>query len=266
MPTEQPILGLRTGERISAVRDKVRLNELIRWTKERKPATLDGINASLTDAIGAQIPIDFLIESGLSDLRWTQVWHKNAMTALYLGFGQEQPDEQNYSQAEGVIALHARDHVVAEPLLENGYVIKPDSLEISSVQTDTAGTKRIVHGRYSPTTLQAYLRYVSFDGDEHLMQPRNFNFTQDDLRVQKMPKEGIIAETRSPRIAIVYPLVTERMFDLAGQDFLADAGPRQSYIRDHHRTITGHEFVTKVGEGPVKAWSIMLPKVLEIAA
>ncbi len=265
MSAEQPILGLRTGERISTVRDRVALGELIRSIKERKPVTLDGINGSLEAAIGARIPIEFLIESGMSDLRWLQVWHRNAMTALFLGFDHALPEAEEYSQAVGVVALHAKAHDTDPASTENELIIRPHSLEIATVTEDTSGTRRIIHGRYSPTNLELYLRHVSFEDGEEMQQPNRNRFTEEDLKVSTFSREHIFADTTSSRGAIVYPLVTRRMFDQVGHNLLADAGTRQSGIRNLHRSMTGHEFVTRVGDGPVKAWDIMLPRMLEVA-
>lgn len=266
MPTEQPILGLRTGERISTVRDRVALGELIRSVKERRPVTLDGINRNLEAAIGARIPIEFLIESGMSDLRWLQVWHRNAMTALFLGFDQTSPEAEDYSQAESVVALHAKAHDTNPTSTENELIVRPQSLELATVSEDTSGTRRIIHGRYSPTYLELYLRHVSFEDGEEMQQPDRNRFTEEDLKVSTISRDHVFADTTSSRGATVYPLVTKRMFDQVGHNLLADAGTRQSGIRKLHQATTGHEFVTRVGDGPVKAWDIMLPKALEVAA
>lgn len=265
---ERPILGLRKDEKISAVRDKKTIRQLILSEPRRIPTDTDRITADIATASGAEIPADFLIESGLLDLRWAMIFHPNALSAIYLGFNEENPDTQEFSDAQAVIALHSRAVQAGRGLLLNdGYVIQPQRLEITTVLPDSTGKSRIISGAFSPETLERISRFVSFTDTERYAQPRGLWYTFEDLTPSIVPVGRVLNPDST--YGEVYPLVTPRMVEASGDRVLADVGFRESHLRSLYREETGHEFVTTLwprGKGPKTAWSIHFPERLDRVA
>lgn len=259
---ERPILGLRKDERISAVRQTVRIKDLVLSEARRKPTDSDGITSDISNTIGAEIPPDFLLQSGLIDLRWALIFHPNALSAIYLGFGEEYPVTQEFRDARAVIALHSRANVVAQPLLEHGFVVQPQRLEVTTVLPDSTGKPRLVSGFFSPATLKRQSRYVSFEDNEVYAQPQWLHFIQEDLTPLRLPTSRLL-NTGDTVYGEVYPLITPRMISLTEHRILADVGSRESHLRSIYKEQTGQEFVT-ITPGSVKtAWSIDFPTKLD---
>jgi len=117
-----------------------------------------------------RFPADFLINSGLIDLNWQQIYHPNALSSIYLGFP-EQPDESSeFDDAQAVVAIHSEAVIVREPVMEYGLTIRPQRVEVSVILSDSTGKPRIVNGSFSPTDYRCYLRYISFENDEMFAQ------------------------------------------------------------------------------------------------
>lgn len=259
---ERPILGLRKNERISAVHQTIRIRELVSQEPRRKAVTIDGISVDIAAATGVEIPADFLIESGFIDLRWTMIFHPNALSAIYLGFGDNQPTTEDFDDAKAVVALHSRNDVVAEPLLEHGFAIRPKRIEVTAVLPDSAGKQRIVGGSFSPTNGERMTRFISFEYDEAYTQPQWHHFIQEDLTPHQIPVNRML-DQRDSVYGEVYPLISAEMVRTAGHRIITDANSRQSHLRSIYAEQTGHEFVTKFkNTGRTAAWDINYPREL----
>ncbi len=265
---ERPILGLRKNEKISAVREKVAVRQLVLSEPRRVPTDTDRITANIASAIGAEIPADFLLQSGLMDLQWAQIYHPNALSAIYLGFTSKYASMEEFRDAQAVIALHSRAIQAGRgSILDDGYIVQPQRLEVTTVLPDTTGKQRIISGTFNPDTKRIMTRFVSFGDTEMYAQPRNIWYTYEDRTPSKVPMGRLL--NPDSIYGEVYPLVTPRMAEVSGDRVLADVGFRESHLRSLHKEDTGHEFVTTLwpdGKGPTTAWSIAFPDRLEPAA
>lgn len=264
---EKPILGLRTGEHISAVRDRVDLKTILTTPKERRLTTIDQISRDISSAIGAEIPVEYAITSGMSELSWIQLYHPSALSAVYLGFAGNPTDSNGLEEADATIALHA-DAIEQRPILENGFLIQPRKVEMSTVVLDSTGKPRIVNQSFSPRTLEAYTSLVSFSEGEIFTQPLGHSITLED----RTPRGILVDNIRQARaIGFGYQgilLVTEKMFQATGDTILADM--RYTPYLYPSRSVSGVQYATEVpseGGGKVRrSWSIHIPSSLELAA
>ena len=265
---ERPILGLRIGEPVSAVRDMVNVRRLITSEKNRRPTDTDKITADIVDAIGAGIPADFLINSGLIELNWQQIYHPNALSSIYLGFHDQPAETSEFDDAQTVIAIHSRAVIVREPVLEHGSIIRPQRVEVSVVLPDSTGKPRIINYSFSPTDYRGYLRYISFENGEMFAQPYPHHFTEEDRTPTGIDVETILMDRRARFGDYVYPLITRKMWDRVGDRFLAMLSNRGDRLSRFYREISGEQFVTETpyqaGAKISRAWSIDFPRQLDV--
>lgn len=269
---ERPVLGLRIGEEISAVRDRANVRHLITGETRRRPTDTDGITADMVGAIGAEIPAEFLITSGLIDLNWQQIYHPNALSSIYLGFEKAPAEESEFEDAQAVIGIHSRAVVVRKPVLEHGMTIQPQRVEVSLVLLDSTAKPRIVNGSFSPTDHRGYLRYISFEDGEMFAQPQPYlyHLTQEDRTPTGIGIETIFMGRRAIFGDYVYPLITRKMFDTVGDRFLAMVSHKGNRLSHLYKEDSGEQFVTEIpdqaGTKISRAWSIDFPTALNPAA
>ena len=264
---ERPVLGLRIGEPVSAVRDRVNVRHLITSERRRRSTDTDGISSDMAGVTGAEIPADFLLSSGLIDLKWQQIYHPNALSSIYLGFHDQPAETSEFDDAQAVVAIHSRAVIVREPVLEHGLTILLHRVEVSVVLPDSTGKPRIVNGSFSPTDYRGYLRYISFLDGEVFAQPEWYTFTQEDRAPSGLRASTLVSDRRSRFGDYVYPLVTTTMLNLTGDTFLAAVGHKGQNLSRLYTESTGEQFVTEApdqtGEKVSMAWSIDFPTALD---
>lgn len=206
--TEKLTLGLRIGEEVSAVRDRKNLSYLLTQVEERRAVDIDGIRRSLVEATGAEIPIEFLFDTGLVELHWQQIYHQNALSAVYLGVKEKQISPVEFSGSEAIIAVHSN---VCNQRVE------ASSVEISSVVADSRGRERVLSVLYDAHSLKVNRSLVSIADDEKSKFPFDIHPDyprEEEARLVKIP--SMLLDSYFPLSS--RPLVSLRMSWLAHED------------------------------------------------
>ncbi|MDP3988020.1 MAG: hypothetical protein Q8P80_02645 [Candidatus Levybacteria bacterium] len=197
MAGERPILGLQPGKEISPVRDRKDLRYLLTQNIERKETSIDQICDDLS-LVGAEIPIIFLFESGLVDLNWKQIYHPNALSAIYLGTDEERHVPDDLNDADAIIAIHSQ--------IETDK-IKIRNIELSTVVKDSNANLRVLAASYYAKCTSIY---VSITDEEE--QPKVYlGIHPDDPRDYK---NGMLKIPTIEEVSGYYyqqPLVSKKM-------------------------------------------------------
>ncbi len=179
--TEKPVLGLRPKENVSPVRDRKDLFFILTQVHERRAVDIDKIRQDLIGAIGAEIPIEFLFATDLADLNWQQMYHPNALSAVYLGTRLKEISHLHFPDSEAIIAIHSD---------VDQRQIKVGNVSISCIVPDSQGRKRIVGISYDGQSFKASAVFVSIADSEKSKYPAHFHpdySKEEDARLIKIP-------------------------------------------------------------------------------
>lgn len=219
MPDRRPVLGLRVGTEISPVHDKRFRNELLREANDPKVRIglgLEEIIIQLEDQVGINMPFDYLLRLNQpleAELRWQQVYHPNALNAIFFGFdpGKSPENTPPFQSALTVIESSSR-------LIDRGekQVVTATDLDISGIIRDTASGIHIVSLRYDlqegGDLAQSLISLSSaYKKDEY--------YGGGDVTVsQHIPNSRFIMGFPS-----IYPVITDQMREAAGHEQFTEA-------------------------------------------
>lgn len=108
--------------------------------------------------IGAEIPVEFLFESGFTELNWQQIYHQNALSAIYLGTKEKPTSPIKFSDSEAVIAIHSD--------VNNQRQIEAKRVEMSGIVADSKKRERAFSISYNTKLLNANSCFISIADNE----------------------------------------------------------------------------------------------------
>lgn len=167
--SEVPVLGLRVGKEISPVHQTFQRGELLNKSPlERKDKDITDIWGMLQD----HLKVDLL---GLVELfqfdknyKWVQVYHRNALSALFLASETERP--KNLNEATGIIETTSD--------IKEG-IITPRELAVIGIIPGSERTRRILAVGYNLVDKQAQSVAVSMTEGRIPFPP--YYYHEDDL-------------------------------------------------------------------------------------
>lgn len=133
---ELPVLGLRIGLEVSPVRECIDRGDLLTQSKfEYRKRSIEDIWGMINKHLGVDLPVEFIERMGFDakDFKWRQLYHQNALSALFIGAASEKPF--NLDGSQGIM------EVISE--VKQGKV-EAETLSISGVIDDSKGIKRVI--------------------------------------------------------------------------------------------------------------------------
>lgn len=211
---ELPVLGLRVGKEVSLVHQKIDRRELLTNSdsfvyKERGVEDIWGMIES-----HLQLDILELISRFSFDkkgLRWKQLYHRNALSALFIGANSQKPFDLDGSQAILEVISDVSESIII-----------PQELALSGAVPDSKGSLRILALGYNLEDKFVQRADVTITDTE---VPKLQGYYQEDLdkyrrcfkKLPIIPVPSLYIPTRS--------LVTPGMIDQTlGHQFLIESG------------------------------------------
>ncbi len=133
---ELPVLGLRIGKEVSMVHEQINRQELLEQRKfEYRQRSIEDIWGMMDKHLGVDLPLDLIGKMGFDakDFKWKQLYHQNALSALFIGAASQKPFDLDGSQ--GIMEVISK--------VKQGKV-EAETLSISGVINDSKGIKRVI--------------------------------------------------------------------------------------------------------------------------
>lgn len=261
---EKPILGLRVGEDIPPRHEQIDRSKLLTNPEvELRDRSIEFIYVSLEECLGVELPLDLMSAMSFdqSNFRWRQLYHPNALSAIFIGRVEEgDEDTMTLDKAEGIIE--------AASFIPQGKTrIHADGLNLSGIVKDSKGSKRVaavsysLEKRYADQTLisvgEAEVPELAVTSRHYGREYRNsFRKLPSNLNPIYSPHliitSAMVAQTQH-RLALriyVYPTLVHEGMQFDGHFVLGDVG-------FNARTENGRNYI-----GLRQNWEVGYPATL----
>lgn len=233
---EKPILGLRAGEEVSPVHQKIDRNQLLTDPSiEFRDIPIDSIYGLLIETLGVELPLDMIAEMSFDSrgFNWVQLYHPNALSAIFIGGN---PTPEGVDQAQGIIE-------VASFIPQDQTRIHAAELIIGGTLDDSASKRRAISVAYN-LVIKSTIRGLVSLAEAEIPKLDQFDIHNEGEYRRSFTNLPTTLSSGFPPHEVVTPAMSlEHGFALRLFDYSA-------VYRDYKpegMVITGHDLVRKMG-------------------